>query len=138
MFKNQIGQVRSGWLILLAFIIMFVGQILFTIPGSIFLVLSQAVIEDGGMSIEIEGNNEWVFLLTNGFGTLGGLIATLLVWRFINREKFSRIGLDWYGKDLIFGLFLGAISITVIFFALYMTGNLTLLNPLTKPSFSIF
>src|SRR5699024_3355598 len=69
---------------------------------------------------------------------LGGLIATLLVWRFINREKFSRIGLNWYGKDLIFGLFLGAISITVIFFALYMTGNLTLLNPLTKPSFSIF
>jgi len=138
MFKNQIGQVRSGWLILLAFIIMFVGQISFTIPGSIFLVLSQAVIEDGGMSIEIEGSNEWVFLLTNGFGTLGGLIATLLVWRFINREKFSRIGLDWYGKDLIFGLFLGAISITVIFFALYMTGNLTLLNPLTKPSFSIF
>src|SRR5690625_3869150 len=138
MFKNQIGQVRSGWLILLAFIIMFVAQILFTIPGTIFLVFSQAVIEDGGMSIEIDGSNEWAFLLTNGFGILGGLIATLLVWRFINREKFSRIGLSWHGKDLVFGLFLGAISITVIFFALYVTGSISLLNPLTKPSFSIF
>src|SRR5699024_11920023 len=79
MFKNQFGQVRSGWLILLAFVIMFVAQILFTIPGTIFLVFSQAVIEDGGMSIEIDGSNEWAFLLTNGFGILGGLIATLLV-----------------------------------------------------------
>src|SRR5690625_3759952 len=138
MFKNQTGQVRSGWLILLAFIIMFAAQVIFTIPGTIMLVISQGIIEDGGISIDIDGANEWVFLLTNGIGTLGGLIAILLVWRFINRQTFSRIGLSWNGKDLSFGLLLGAISITFMFCVLYTTGNITLLNGLLEPEFSIF
>lgn len=138
MFKNENAQVRSGWLILLAFIIMFAAQILFTIPGSIFFLLTEAVMEDGGMSIELDSSNEWLFLSTNGLGTLGGFIATLLIWRFINRETLASIGLSWRGKDLAFGLFLGAMSITVIFCVLYMTGSITLLNPLTEPEFSIF
>ena len=138
MFKNKTSQVRSGWLILLAFIIMFAAQVIFTIPGSIILVLSQVIVEDGGISVEIDGANEWVFLLTNGIGTLGGLIATLLVWRFINRHTFARIGLSWNGKDLVFGLFLGAISITFMFCILYATGNITLLNSLLEPELSIF
>jgi len=138
MFKNKAGQVRSGWLILLAFIIMFAAQVIFSIPGSLMLILSQVIVEDGGISVEIDGANEWVFLLTNGIGTLGGLIATLLVWRFINRQTFNRIGLSWNGKDLLFGLFLGAISITFMFCLLYASGNIVLLNGLLKPEFSIF
>lgn len=138
MFKNTNGQVRSGWLIILALIIMFAAQMIFSIPGTFLLILKEAVIEEGGISFEIDGSNEWVFLLTNGIGTLGGLIAILLVWRFINKEKFTRMGLRWQSNDLIFGLVFGALSITIIFIFLYATGQITLVNTFSSPEFSIF
>lgn len=138
MFKNKAGQFRAGWMILFAFVIMFAAQIIFTLPGSIILIFTQAVIEDGGISVELNPANEWIFLLTNGIGTLGGLVATLLIWRFINRQTFPKMGLRWHGKDLGFGLLLGALSITVIFFILYTTGNITLLNSLSAPEFTVF
>lgn len=138
MFKNTNGQVRSGWLIILALIIMFAAQMIFSIPGTFLLILKEAVIEEGGISFEIDGSNEWVFLLTNGIGTLGGLIAVLLVWRFINKEKFTRMGLRWQSNDLIFGLVFGALSITIIFIFLYATGQITLVNTFSSPEFSIF
>lgn len=138
MFKNTNGQVRSGWLIILALIIMFAAQMIFSIPGTFLLILKEAVIEEGGISFEINGSNEWVFLLTNGIGTLGGLIAVLLVWRFINKEKFTRMGLRWQSNDLIFGLVFGALSITIIFIFLYATGQITLVNTFSSPEFSIF
>lgn len=138
MFKNQSNQVRAGWLILIAFILMFVGQILFTIPGMAVLFITDAVISDSGISIEVDGSNELIFLLTNGFGTIGGLVVTLLVWRFINREKLVKIGLAWRLKDLLFGLFLGALSITILFCILYLSGSISLVNPLSEPKFSIY
>lgn len=138
MFKNNDNQVRSGWLILLAFVLMFSAQIIFSMPGTIILLMSEAIIDGNGMSVELDGSSEWVFLTTNGLGTIGGLIAVLLIWRFINKEKFARMGLGWKTSDMIFGLFLGALSITVIFILLYISGQITLVNALSEPEFSIF
>lgn len=138
MFKNTNGQVRAGWLIALALLLMFIAQIIFSIPGTFFLILKDAVVEDGGISFEVDGTREWIFLLTNGAGTVGGLFAVLLVWRLINKEKFTRMGLRWQATDLIFGLVLGALSITVIFIFLYATGQITLVNALSAPEFSMF
>lgn len=138
MFKNANGQVRAGWLIALALLLMFIGQIIFSIPGTFFLILKDAVVEDGGISFEVDGTREWIFLLTNGAGTVGGLFAVLLVWRLINKEKFTRMGLRWQATDLIFGLVLGALSITIIFIFLYATGQITLVNALSAPEFSMF
>lgn len=138
MFKNANGQVRAGWLIALALLLMFIGQIIFSIPGTFFLILKDAVVEDGGISFEVDGTREWIFLLTNGAGTVGGLFAVLLVWRLINKEKFTRMGLRWQATDLIFGLVLGALSITIIFIFLYATGQIKLVNALSAPEFSMF
>ena len=138
MFRNANGQVRAGWLIALALLLMFIAQIIFSIPGTFFLILKDAVVEDGGISFEVDATNQWIFLLTNGAGTIGGLIAVLLVWRFINKEKFSRMGLRFRSSDLIFGLVLGALSITIIFIFLYATGQITLVNALSAPEFSMF
>ena len=138
MFRNANGQVRSGWLIALTLLLMFIAQIIFSIPGTFFLILKDAVVEDGGISFEVDATKEWIFLLTNGAGTIGGLVAVLLVWRFINKERFTRMGLRWQATDLIFGLVLGALSITVIFIFLYATGQITLVNALSAPEFSMF
>src|SRR5699024_8161003 len=117
---------------------MFIAQIIFSIPGTFFLILKDAVVEDGGISFEVDATKEWIFLLTNGAGTIGGLVAVLLVWRFINKERFTRMGLRWQATDLIFGLVLGALSITVIFIFLYATGQITLVNALSASEFSMF
>lgn len=139
MFKNKANQVRSGWLILASFIIMYVGQMIFMLPGITLI----SIIEISSNSIEIEidpinVDNPWLSLLTLGAGSLGGIAATLVAWRAINKQNPLEIGLRGSGKDFLFGLFLGAASITIIFFFLLLSGNLKMINGFAEPEFSMF
>lgn len=139
LFKNEANQVRSGWLILAAFIIMFIGQTVFMLPG--LTLISIIEISTGEISIETDMSSissPWLVLFTQGAGTLGGIAGTLVAWRVINKQNPNTLGLQGSGKDLLFGLFLGAISITIIFFILLATGNVTLLNSFLRPEFSMF
>lgn len=140
MFINKQKQVRSGWLIVISLIIVLVGQGIFMFPG--ITLLSIIEISSGEISMEIDGSsmmsNPWMILLTQGAGTVGGIAATLVVWRAINKKYPLELGLRGQGKDLGFGLFLGAASITVIFFVLLATGNITLLNSLSSPQITMF
>lgn len=141
MFKNQNDQIRSGWIILLAFLAMFAGQILFQIPGSIMLAVVELTGQSGSITIDFEAalwNRPWILLLTQGGGTVGGIIATLLLWKYLNKKSLKDLGFQGSLKDLLFGLFLGAISITLIFLLLLVTGNIELLNTLSEPKFSAF
>lgn len=140
MFKNQSGQVRAGWLILFAFIIMFVGQMIFSFPG-MFILMSVELAEN---SLEFHlditealESQPWIALLIQGGGTLGGLIATMLVWTLINKQLLRQLGFRGSIVDFLFGLFLGAISITLIFFILLFTNNIQMLNSFNEPQFSV-
>src|SRR5690625_3334786 len=124
MFKNKENQVRSGWLILASFIIMYVGQIIFMLPGITLVSIIQ--ISTGEISMEFDPadlDNPWLTLMTLGAGNLGGIAATLVAWRAINKQNPLELGLRGSGKDFLFGLCLGAVSITVIFFSLLGTNN---------------
>lgn len=139
MFNNKAGQVRSGWIILIAFFFMFMGQAIFMLPG--MTLLSILEISSGEIAVEIDMNsisNPWMILMTQGAATFGGIAATLVVWRAINKKYPLDIGLRGSAKDLIFGLLLGAVSMTVIFFILLLTGNITLLNSLFQPEITAF
>ncbi|MEI3607344.1 CPBP family intramembrane glutamic endopeptidase [Pseudogracilibacillus sp. SE30717A] len=139
MFKNNAGQVRSGWIILIAFFFMFMGQAIFMLPG--MTLLSILEISSGEVSVEIDMNsinNPWMILMTQGAATFGGIAATLVIWRAINKKYPLDLGLRGPTKDLLFGLFLGAISMTVIFFILLVTGNINLLNSLSQPVITTF
>ena len=88
MFKNQTGQVRAGWLILLAFVAMLIVQQLFSLPGAILFVFTEASFSGGSGFPDIMtalDAHPWVFLLVHGGGTVGGILATYLLWRFINK-----------------------------------------------------
>ena len=80
----------------------------------------------------------WIFVLTQGGGTVGGMLATVLLWRFVNKGTLKELGFRGSLKDLAFGLLLGAVSIAVIFFILLASGNVTLANSLLKPEFSVY
>lgn len=139
MFTNKQNQVRSGWLIFIALVIVLIGQGIFMLPG--ITLVSIIEISSGEISMEVDGSsisNPWMILLTQGAGTIGGIAATLVVWRAINKKYPPELGLRGQGKDLFFGLFLGAASITVIFFVLLATGNITLLNSLSSPQITMF
>lgn len=62
----------------------------------------------------------------------------MLLWRFVNKGSLKELGFRGPLKDLAFGLVLGAISIAVIFFILLASGNVTLVNSLMKPDFSVY
>src|SRR5699024_10470509 len=118
---------------------MFIGQTVFMLPG--LTLISIIEISTGEISIETDMSSissPWLVLFTQGAGTLGGIAGTLVAWRVINKQNPNTLGLQGSGKDLLFGLFLGAISITIIFFILLATGNVTLLNSFLRPEFSMF
>ena len=141
MFKNQSGQVRAGWFILLAFVAMLIVQQLFSLPGVFLLIFMEAPFSGELGNVDILtalDSHPWVFLLMQGGSMAGGILITFLLWRFINKGNMRQLGFRGSLKDLWFGLFLGAVSITVIFIVLLATANVTLINPLTSPQFSVY
>jgi len=141
MFKNQSGQVRAGWLILLTFVVMLIVQQLFSLPGILLLMFTEAPLSEEFSYLDMQtafDTHPWIYLLMQGGGTAGGIVITLLLWRFINKGSMKELSLRGSFKDLWFGLFLGALSIIVIFIVLMATANVTLLNSLANPHFSVF
>ncbi|MBE1556967.1 CPBP family intramembrane glutamic endopeptidase [Sporosarcina limicola] len=141
MFKNRSGQVRAGWLILLTFAAMLIVQQLFSLSGIFLLIFAEASFsgESGYFDVLTAlDSHPWIYLLVQGGGTAGGILITFLLWRFINKGTMKQLGFRGSLKDLWFGLFLGAISITVIFSVLMATANVTLMNSLSSPQFSVF
>lgn len=123
MFINEANQLRSAWLIGLAFIFMFVGQAILLIPS--------LVIFDSTDTLSAT-------LITQASGTLGGIVATLLVWKYINKSSLRELGFRGRFTDLAFGLVLGAFSITVIFLILLFTNNILLLHSFSEPNFNMY
>ncbi|MFJ7934114.1 lysostaphin resistance A-like protein [Sporosarcina sp. NPDC096371] len=141
MFKNQSGQVRAGWFILLAFAAMLIVQQLFSIPAMLLLFFTEAPFSGESGYIDVLAAldaHPWIYLLMQAGGTAGGILITLLLWRFMNKATMKQLGFRGSLKDLWFGLFLGAISITLIFIVLMATTNVTLINSLSNPQFSVF
>lgn len=141
MFKNQSGQVRAGWIILLAGVAVFLAQIIFTIPGTILLAVTEIAYSTNITNLDIMAafdRHPWLYLLAQGGGTAAGILVTLLLWRFINKKSIKELGIRGTGKDFGFGLSLGAISIIIIFILLMMTGNVQLINDLSHPEFTTY
>lgn len=123
MFINQANQLRSAWLIGIAFILMFVGQAVLMIPFLAVLGLAEG---------------PWTTLTVQASGTLGGFLATLLVWKYINKDSMHNLGFRGTFGGFIFGLTLGALSITIIFFVLLFTNNINVVNSFNEPNFNLF
>ncbi|WP_318614800.1 type II CAAX endopeptidase family protein [Sporosarcina sp. YIM B06819] len=139
MFKNQSGHVRAGWLILLTFAAMLIVQQLFSLPGIFLLIFTEAPfsgVSDSQDILTALDTHPWIFLLMQGGGTAGAILITFLLWRFMNKGTMKQLGFRGSLNDLWFGLFLGALSITVIFIVLMATSNVTLINSWSNPQFS--
>ena len=127
-FKNQYNQLRSGWKIAISFLILFLTIFILSIIIGVF----------GGI-FSISRNNPIYSLLNMGVSTISFILVSLISWKLVQKEPFRNMGLTSIkrdGFDLLFGLFLGAMSITIVFFILIATNNATLVTSFLKPNFS--
>lgn len=138
MFKNEFGQVRSGWLIALALLMVFIGQEIFVQAGLMVESATHVSNEQTDISLEPGKMSPLVLVLTQGAGTLGGLVATIIAFRTINKKHLSKLRVQGPLADMVYGLLLGAGVMTVIFFILVKTNQITLVNALSNPQFSYY
>lgn len=138
MFKNEFGQVRSGWLIAFAGLLVFLGQGIFTFIGSIFASMIDMSTEQADKALDLNDLSPWSLVLTQGAGTLGGIVAALIAYRIVHRKNSNDIKVQGPLFDMVYGLLLGAGAMTVAFFLLQMTNQITLVNTLSSPQFSYY
>src|SRR5699024_10755351 len=135
MFKNRFGQVRAGWMILLAFAAVMIGQVIFQMSGSVLLVaMETAGNPDALENIDVLAaldRHPWVFLLMHGGGTASGILIIIILWRFLNKQSMKALGFIRSLNELWFGMLLGTSSIVLLFILLWMTGHVELVNSFT-------
>lgn len=140
MFKNEFGQVRSGYLIASALLIVFVGQGIFMMPGATLVSIIEISKNQSDIAVEtnLEEMSPLFLILTQGAGTFGGLAATLVAFRAINKKNPNKLGIQGPAIDMSFGLILGAGVMTIIFFILLFTDQITLINDWSTLHFSSY
>ncbi|MED3794822.1 type II CAAX endopeptidase family protein [Niallia alba] len=141
MFKNKLGKVRSGWIILLALVATTIAQSLLMVPGMVIPVMLQFVSEPNsfnGNVEEIMETSPWFILFTQGIGLVGGITILFLLWKFVNKKRISEMGFKRFSPDFITGLGLGAVSIVFIFLILLFTQNIEMANSFASPDFSAY
>lgn len=137
-FKNDNGQMRSGWKIAIVFACFFGATNLLTAP---FIIVGfiKYIAQNPGIEFNMEVTREiamgspWIMLVQST-----SMIATpLFFWKILEKKPIKAMGLtsikkDW--KDFIIGLFFGIVSISAVFGMLVATGHLVVENP-TAPQF---
>jgi hypothetical protein len=124
MFKNVDGQVRSGWKVILAFLLMTILTGMFSMPIGIFMLIT-----DRNMITSMGSNpgTDFFMMLTQ----MLAVILTVFICLRLEGKKWKDVGitsLRSQGNYVMFGLFLGAASIVFITLIMMVTKQITL-NP---------
>lgn len=145
-FINKDLQIRSGWKILLTYIIFFILTLLLSIPVN-FIMITNMILSNGTNEIDMNLIQAQIMNINNLFGfltilmqELAMIIVPLLMWKFVDKKKLKYMGLPnirYYLKDLLVGLLFGAMCMTIIFILIILFGNGSLAYSILKPQFSI-
>ncbi|EOR27200.1 CPBP family intramembrane metalloprotease [Cytobacillus oceanisediminis] len=140
MYKNKMGKVRSGWIILLAITATMIAQMILSAPGMIIAVIIESQIHPNISDEMIDQvlDSSPLSLLSQGLGLIGGIAILFLLWKFVNKKRISEMGFKRFSPDFITGLGLGAVSIVFIFLILLFTQNIEMANSFASPDFSAY
>ena len=127
-FKNEEGEVRSGWKILILFLVEYILLfIMANIIGSL-VVISRSIREN--IYIILMFSQEIVLILT-----------PILSWKVLFKKDLSWIGLKALNKkevkNLILGSVMGIAAITLAFILIIISKSGVLVNSLLEPRFSL-
>lgn len=147
-FKNKNSQLRSGWKIASVFgpfyIVSSILALIILVGFIIFQLMTRSMERNdlinflNNLNSNITINTSLGFLV-NIAQCLSMIFFVVLFWKVYDKRPIREIGLinikKGY-KDLIKGLVFGAVSLTLVFVILLETGQVALINPLSKPNFS--
>ena len=127
-FKNEEGEVRSGWKILILFLVEYILLfIMANIIGSL-VVISRSIREN--IYIILMFSQEIVLILT-----------PILSWKVLFKKDLSLIGLQALNKKEVKNLILGSVmriaAITLAFILIIISKSGVLVNSLLEPRFSL-
>lgn len=137
-FTNRYGEVRSGWKIALTLILMFalmnvvsifIGIVIGIIASAKGNIAELSAIENSPLFFSIA-------IILQNFAFIG---SSMIMWKAFEKNKFRFMGLTNIKKgykELVVGLLLGAITITVVGVILLLIGEVTLVNSLSNPNIS--
>lgn len=137
-FTNRYGEVRSGWKIALTLILMFalmnvvsifIGIVIGIIASAKGNIAELSAIESSPLFFSIA-------IILQNFAFIG---SSMIMWKAFEKNKFRFMGLTNIKKgykELVVGLLLGAITITVVGVILLLIGEVTLVNSLSNPNIS--
>lgn len=127
-FKNEEGEVRSGWKILILFLVEYI--LLFIMAN----IIGSLVVISGSMR-----ENIYIILMFSQEIVL--ILTPILSWKVLFKNDLSLIGLKSLNKkeikNLILGLVMGIIAITLAFILILLSKSGVLVNSLLEPRFSL-
>jgi hypothetical protein len=132
-FKNKDGKVRSGWKVILAFVLMNLLTALLTVPIFIVIAFKDIHLLDSIDRLMADHIVNFFIMLAQ----LLGVVATLAICLKREKRKWRDIGLtslSSQGKNLWFGFILGAVSILLVTLFMAATKQVTLLPANITPA----
>lgn len=149
-FVNKNSQVRSGWKIATVFSSFFLATNIITgviIAGYTTFLIANKKVASNDFTAFVKEINRMVTNINSPLGftcnltqCLCMILFILLFWKVFDKKPIREIGLISIKvgyKDLIKGLIFGAVSLVLVFIFLLVSGSITLVNPLSKPNFSL-
>lgn len=143
-FKNKYDEVRSGYKILLAILFMLIVgtiaiSILMMVVGIIYAVVNSSGGEIDIYELEAFLSGEVGLLLSTSISNIVCIGGCILLWKLFEKKKISEMGLINIKKgyiDLILGLIMGAVAISIVAAILLLTGTVKLEGSITNPNIS--
>jgi membrane protease YdiL (CAAX protease family) len=134
LFKNKEGKVRSGWKIVIVLAIALAGSIIGSaILGGVsgaLMTASGDMIARSMTDITYTARGESILRIVNTVATLLQeimfIITPIIAWKLIMKRKLTDMGfptLKSHAAELMIGLVIGIVSISVVFAAMVLTGQ---------------
>lgn len=142
--RNKCNEVRSGFKIILVILLTFIMSISLSmcIGGIASLILIFQKNENSTVNIMKLNNilnSDIGFMINISLNNLIFIFACIVMWKIFEKKKISAMGLISLKKgymDLIMGLIMGAMTISVVAIVLLLVGDVKLINPVNKPQIS--
>lgn len=137
-FKNKYGEVRSGWKIALTLILMFA---LMNVVSILIGIILGIIVSSKGDIVELSyiENSSLFFSIAIMLQNIALIGSSMIMWKAFEKNKLRFMGVNNIRKgykELVVGLLLGAVTITIVGIILILIGEVKLVNSLSKPNIS--
>ena len=141
-FKNKFNELWAGWkiaIVLVAFLLstIFLSIIISFVYG-ILVVLTSGLTDPVALTQRLM--NDSVFTALSGImQNVAVIISVIIFWKVFDKKPLKDMGLSSFkhgSRDLIYGLVLGAVTISVVFVVFLLSGQISVANDLFKPNIS--